>query len=122
MLQEKSFGSVKIISINRPVLLETLRQISQQVCGDHPEVKGIHLFGSLARGDQVGTSDIDILVILKGSFRGDPIDQSLEYSHHYRLPIGVDLLMTGDVELAERLAENDPFYTKIWQEQISLII
>ena len=87
---------------------------------DHLEVKGIHLFGSIARGDQVGTSDIDILIVLKGSFRGDPIDRSLDYSCYYRLPIGVDLLMIGEKELDQRLIEQDPFYSKIWQEQLQL--
>jgi predicted nucleotidyltransferase len=121
MLQEKSYGSVKIISINRPLLLEKLKQISQIVCAEHPEVKSVHLFGSLARADQVGTSDIDLLILLKGSFLGDPINKALKFRPYFTLPIGVDLLVAGEEELAARLAENDPFFTKIWQEQISLI-
>jgi predicted nucleotidyltransferase len=121
MLQEKSYGSVKLISINRPLLLEELKQISRQICAEHPEVKGVHLFGSLARADQVGTSDIDLLILLKGVFREDPIEEALNFRPYFTLPIGVDLLVIGEVELAERLAENDPFFTKIWQEQISLI-
>lgn len=44
MLQEKSYGSVKIISIRRKELLERLGEIARQVRQGHPEVAELRLW------------------------------------------------------------------------------
>jgi predicted nucleotidyltransferase len=59
MLRVRSFDSVKIISLERDKLLTRLEQIVRKIVMERREVKEVRLFGSLARGDQVGTSDVD---------------------------------------------------------------
>ena len=71
MLPTLSSSSVKIISLNRDQLLTRLRQIASRLQKEHPEVAEVRLFGSLARGDQTGTSDVDILIeYLRGHVPG----------------------------------------------------
>ena len=63
MLRERSSGSVKIISLDRDELLARLATIATRIRARHPEVREVRLFGSLARGDQTGTSDADLLIV-----------------------------------------------------------
>ena len=120
MLREISSDSVKILSIQRAELLMALEGISQQVRRAHPEVKQIRLFGSVARGDQVGTSDVDILVLLHGSGPVDPLKAALDYLPYFALPVGVDLLVVGEAQVEKRLAQADPFMQRIWGESLEL--
>ena len=59
MLRERSFDSVKVISLERDKLLTRLEQTARKIITERREVKEVRLFGSLARGDQVGMSDVD---------------------------------------------------------------
>jgi predicted nucleotidyltransferase len=120
ILQEISSGSVKIISIRRDELLKALTQICQQMCNERAEVKEIRLFGSLARGDQVGTSDVDLMVVVEGAGPADPVKAALDYLPYFALPVGVDLLVTGEVQVEKRLAEGDPFMERAWRESVKL--
>lgn len=122
MLQEKSFGSVKIISLNRVALLAKLRGISQEVCNLHPEVVSIHLFGSLARGDHVGTSDVDVLILVREVGDANPVDLILRYYPYFRLPVGVDLLVLEARSFQDRLRSGDAFVTRLWGECLAITI
>lgn len=121
MLQEISSDSVISISINRPKLIEELVHAGQELCSQHAEVKSIYLFGSLARDEQVGVSDADLLVVVEKRFRGDPLEATLEYLRYFNLPVGVDLIIMGEEQIKQRLAEHDPFISKVWQEKMLLV-
>jgi predicted nucleotidyltransferase len=86
----RSFDSVKVISLERDKLLTRLEQIARKIITEHREVKEVRLFGSLARGDQVGTSDVDILIILENDQVYSPLEQVRDYYPFFNLPIGVD--------------------------------
>jgi predicted nucleotidyltransferase len=120
MLQEISSDSVKIISIHRDELLRALEEISLRICQENPEVKEVRLFGSVGRGDQVGVSDVDILVIESDAGPSDPLKAALKYTPAFDLPLGVDLLVLGQAQVEKRLSEGDPFLERIFAESLVL--
>jgi len=116
VLRTRSSASVKIISIDRDELLSRLKAIATQLCARHPEVSSVRVFGSLARGDQVGTSDADVLIVLHGGGQEDPLEQIRKFQPYFDLPIGVDLLVFSEGQIANRLQAGDAFMAHIWQE------
>ena len=120
MLRETSSSSVKIISIQREEILERLRLISRRICQLHKEVHSIHLFGSLVRGDQVGTSDADVLTLLHDPTDDHQIDLIRRYLKYFNLPIGTDLIVIDNPSFSQRLAADDPFISRLWQESVQL--
>ncbi|MBI4322075.1 MAG: nucleotidyltransferase domain-containing protein [Chloroflexi bacterium] len=119
MLRVRSCGSVKIISIDRAELMARLRQIASRVCADHREASSVRMFGSIARGDHVGTSDVDVLIVLRGAESCDELEQTRLFYPYFDLPIGVDLLVCTEDQVARRLQE-DPALRRLWQESIVL--
>lgn len=120
MLPATSSGSVKIISLNRDELLGQLRRIAARLKAEHPEAE-IRLFGSLARGDQTGLSDVDILIVLDHTTEPDPHRRILTLLPYFDLPRGIDLLVYTRAELTRRLSENDHFLQRVWNESFALI-
>ena len=120
MLREISYGSVKIISLDRDELLARLRDIARQIRADHPQVKTVRLFGSTARGDQVGTSDADVLIVLAAEESRGLLERIRAFYPYFDLPIAVDLLVYTEIEIAQRLRAGDPFMNKVWQESVAL--
>jgi predicted nucleotidyltransferase len=112
-------NSVKIISLNRDKLLVRLRDIAAQIRSAHPQVVGVRLFGSVARGDCTGTSDVDVLVVLRHTAEPDPVRRILTFLPYFTLDRGADLLVYTEAELERGLAEN-PALQRIWSESISL--
>jgi len=125
VLRMQSSASVKIISIDRDELLARLKAIAARLCTEHPEVRAVRVFGSLARGDQVGTSDVDVLIVLRGGAQGDalcfttqqdPWELLRVFQPYFDLPIGVDMLVLSEGQIAHRLRTGDPFIARIWRE------
>ena len=121
MLRQTSSGSVRIISLDRNELLNRLEQIARRIVAERPDVVDVRLFGSLARGDQVGTSDADVLVVVCGDAPVDPIAGARALYPYFDLPIGVDLWVVGERELARRLRAQDAFATHAWKESCTLL-
>lgn len=120
MLHQSFSDSVRTISIDREALLSALREIAGQIYTDHPAVKSVRVFGSVARGDQVGTSDVDVLIILPGDEPVFLLEQIRRFYPYFDLPVGVDLLVYSEGQLAHRLQAQDPFMTRLWQESEAL--
>ena len=120
MLRVRSFDSVKVISLERDKLLTRLEQIARKIITEHREVKEVRLFGSLARGDQVGTSDVDILIILESDLVYSPLEQVRAYYPFFDLPIGVDILLLSGEEVQRRLQAQDDFISLIEREGMTL--
>ncbi len=93
MQPETSSGSVKTISLDRQEVIGRLHNMAQQLIVEHPEVAEVRLFGSLARGDQTGISDADVLVILHSAVSKDPHVRALTYLPYFDMERGVDLLV-----------------------------
>ncbi|RME05945.1 MAG: nucleotidyltransferase domain-containing protein, partial [Anaerolineae bacterium] len=113
-------NSVKVLYLDRDALLKHLCEIARDIKTQHPEVRSISLFGSLARGDYTAISDVDILITLHHSKEKDPHQRILTFLPYFDLERGVDLLVYTQEEVERRLSEGDPFLQRIQREGIAL--
>ena len=120
MQLKRSCNSVRIISLDREEMLARLREIAARLRAERPEVAEVRLFGSLARGEQHGTSDIDVVVLLSESKESDWHRRILTYLPYFDLSRDTDVLVYTVAELEERLAAGDRFLRRIYEESISL--
>ncbi len=120
MLQQTSYDSVRIISLDRDELLSRLQLIAQRIRAEHPEVADVRVFGSIARGDHVGTSDVDVLIVLHEYDGRDPIERVRTFYRYFDLPIDVDILVFTREQLKRRLKEGDAPLESLWQHSQTL--
>lgn len=94
MRQTLSSGSVKAFFLNRPELIERTKSIAQEAGAAFPHIQEILLFGSLARHEETGLSDIDLCIIAR-NLPANPIDRLKLFYGFFtkRLPIALDLLV-----------------------------
>jgi len=95
---------VKAISINRNKILEILESIASQVRKEFPFVRNIFLFGSLAKAEERGLSDIDLIIVVDKLNKGNFWDR---YGKLYdflasKLEIGFDLIVMSESDLNSR--------------------
>ncbi len=64
MRRVRSSGSVKAISLDREEIFKRLSRLSAELKAKLPYVKEVRLFGSLAKGEEHGLSDVDLLVVV----------------------------------------------------------
>jgi predicted nucleotidyltransferase len=91
-----------------------------RLIAEKPVVAEVRLFGSLARGDQTGTSDADVLVVLHSADSQDPHRRTLAYLPYFDMERGVDLMVLTRAELEQRLADQDHLIMRILDESQSL--
>jgi len=87
---------------------------------ERPEVSEIRVFGSIARGDYTGTSDVDVLVILRDTPEKDNLAVIRKCYSYFDLPVGVDLIVLTEGQIKTRLEDKDPFVTQILEESYPL--
>ena len=103
----RSCGSVQITWLDRPAVLEATRKAVAALVDVKPEVQKVILFGSMARGDAVPGSDVDLLVVVTESDRS-----FLDRMKRYRLsgiPVGVDVFPYTQQEFDKMLEEGNSF-------------
>lgn len=115
-----SSNTVKLISLDRAQLWTRLRDIAATIRTAHPEVEELRVFGSLARGDYTGTSDVDMLIVLRETAENDPHRRILTFLRYFDLDRGVDILVLTRAELDQQLAANNLFLKRVWKESIAL--
>ncbi len=118
VVQIRSSGSVKIISLDIKFVHARLADAARALRDQDANVVSVWLFGSLARGDFLPGSDADILIVLKECelpFR-DRIDRFTDWFSDVGLP--VDVLPVTTSELEERA--DDPFWARLLSERIRL--
>ena len=106
-MQTRSYGSVKVIYLDRSAVIDATRKAVKKLVEDRPEVQKVILFGSMARGDAVPGSDVDLLVVLADSDR-----TFMDRIGIYRplgIPIGVDVFPYTEKELAKMFEEGNGF-------------
>lgn len=121
MLRMKSSGSVTTIWLDRAAVLVALRAAAAVIREEHPEVVGIRVFGSIARGDHTGVSDADVLICVRDGTPGDFFERIRTFSPYFRLPIAVDVLVYDETQLASNL-RSDPRFQQLWRESLDLLI
>lgn len=89
-----SSGSVKAIYIDKKEVMEQLHKVARDALREFPEIEEIRLFGSLARGEETGLSDIDILIIAETDVE-NPIERAKPYFFYFSemLPLALDLIV-----------------------------
>ena len=105
MRQIISSGSVKAISLNREVVIRRLKEIAEEASRVFPAIVEVRLFGSLAKGEETGISDADLLIITEGE-KENPVERMKPYFSFFsdRLDIGIDMIVATKQE-ADSLKE-----------------
>jgi predicted nucleotidyltransferase len=105
MRQIISSGSVKAISLNRESVLRRLKEIVEEASRAFPEIVEVRLFGSLAKGEETGLSDVDLLIVTERG-KENPVERMKPYFSFFsdRMDIGVDMIVATERE-AESIKE-----------------
>jgi uncharacterized protein len=67
VLRTSSYGSVRVFWLDRAEALQRLRHGAERLLVARPDVRSVHVFGSLAEDRAVPGSDADLLVLLDRS-------------------------------------------------------
>ena len=90
IIQKKLYGSVKVFFLDRDLLKERIITIVGELTAEKPEVHKVILFGSVAEGKALPSSDVDLLVIVDGSTERF-IDRPSRYLPYFEsIPLDVD--------------------------------
>lgn len=91
-MQRRSCGSVRIAFLNRSQAIDELAGRVQELLLRDSRIVGVGLFGSLARGKALPSSDADLLIVLKDHPQPRWFDRISEYAEAFRgtgLPVEV---------------------------------
>ncbi len=119
-MRRRSFGSVRIAFLDREMAITELTEAAHRLLDQDDRVIAIGLFGSLARGDALPSSDADLLIALREHPHPRWFDRIPEYSDPFTgtsLPVEV-FPYTWD-ELV-RMASQRGFLRTILRELIPL--
>lgn len=105
MRHVKSLGSAKAIWLDREEVLSRLRDVAKRAREKFPEIIDVRIFGSFAKGEELGTSDIDILIIANEG-QPNPVDRIKPYFYFFSENLGIALdLLVLDVEEARNFED-----------------
>ncbi|MBU4489719.1 MAG: nucleotidyltransferase domain-containing protein [Actinobacteria bacterium] len=101
-----------------------LKQLADTVlCGIKGKVLAAYLFGSVARGDDTLSSDVDVLVLIKESGDKAAVEKALAQNKEdaYRLyRLGVSAIVYDKDEYDRMKAEKNPLIEEVMREGILL--
>jgi len=99
MRQIISYGSVKTIYIDREKVLKELKKVAEEALKNFPEIKEIILFGSFAKGEQTGLSDLDIFIVAENQPL-NPFERIKPYFNFFaeKLKIAIDIIVVTPEE------------------------
>ncbi|MEW6066675.1 MAG: nucleotidyltransferase domain-containing protein [Nitrospirota bacterium] len=91
---------MKAIWLDREFLLIKIKNVSEEASMVFPDIKEIRLFGSLAKGEETGLSDIDIFILAKSS-EDNPIERIKPYFRFFsdKLGMAVDVIVAAEDEI-----------------------
>lgn len=114
-------GSAKIISLNKEIVLREIKKIAEKIKEEEKgNILDIIIFGSIAKNNYTGTSDVDIVIILKESDLSF-IERIVKYRKYFDLDIGVDLFVYTFSEFEKMKRENNFFIKEIIDFGISVL-
>ncbi len=64
-VQSRSYGSVRIAYLDRAQVLAEVKSAAERLVREREDVLAVGLFGSLARGEALPSSDVDVLIVLR---------------------------------------------------------
>lgn len=115
MLVKRSLGSVRLISIDKEELFKSLKNIARAVKEDNAEVLDIRMFGSVAKGEDTGKSDVDIVITISDSDE-DIFHRSLKFRRYFDIEVPVDVLVYTKNEMDEMLKQGNYFIKGILRD------
>lgn len=104
-MQTPSSPSVKITYFDKAKVGDALKRYVASIRLNRPEVKRIVLFGSMARGDTVPGSDVDLLIIL--AYSDKPFLGRMTDFVPDRFPVGIDVFAYTEQEIEKMSAEGN---------------
>ncbi len=111
-------SSVSVRFLDRDGTLAALRDLAARIGADHPEVREIRLFGSLARGERNPYADADLLVVVD---RCDlPFRDRVPLYKPVAAPVPTDLTVCTSAELEREAAAGNAFVRRIIEESLVL--
>ncbi len=115
---ERSTGSVTVIYLDREAVLEKTRAAVDALARERAEIERVVMFGSMARGDAVPGSDVDLLVALSES--SVPfLDRSVEYKPE-GIPVGVDVFAYTEEEMEKMTREGHMLLKQALSEGVTV--
>ncbi|MGB9677386.1 MAG: nucleotidyltransferase domain-containing protein [Candidatus Ratteibacteria bacterium] len=102
MRQIVSSGSAKGIFLKRNEILKKLKEISKIAIKKFPEIKDIRVFGSFAKKEETGLSDIDILIISEFENKSH-LEVAKKYFNFFqeKINMGIDLILIKKEEIGK---------------------
>jgi uncharacterized protein len=67
LLRTESYGSASVTWLDREGARVAAAEAARELARRFPEIEGVLLFGSIARGDATPSSDVDLLIVLSTS-------------------------------------------------------
>lgn len=99
VIQKKYSGSVKIFWLDRERLFKNIEKSAGTLASERDEVRKIVLFGSVAEGRALPSSDVDIMIIVRRSDAGF-IDRPLIYNRYFdNVGLAVELFVYTEDEV-----------------------
>ena len=83
-MQRKSCGTVRTAFLDRNRAIAELAELARQLVLGDARVIAVGLFGSLARGEALPSSDADLLIVLRSHPQSRWFDRIPEYSEAFR--------------------------------------
>ena len=91
-MRSKSYGSVQITYLDRGQVLAEVKAAAERLVEEREDVLAVGLFGSLARGEALPSSDVDILIVLRAHPKSRWFDRIPEFEDAFSrvsLPVEV---------------------------------
>ena len=99
-IRKKYYNSVKVFWLDRQLAYEKTVQAAYKLGLSFPIVLRVSLFGSLAEGKALPSSDADILIVVKDSNLRF-IDRPAQYRAYFAdIGLGIDLFVYTEAEIA----------------------
>ena len=117
-MPERSSPSVKVTYFNRERVWRALRRYVAALVRERPEVELVLLFGSLARGEAVPGSDVDLMVVLSAADK--PFLERVRLYTPARFPVGIEVFPYTREELRAMEREGNTFIRRALAEGITL--
>ncbi|MFH1739835.1 MAG: nucleotidyltransferase domain-containing protein [bacterium] len=82
-LRRRSSGSVTVVFLDKNAAIGELRECAEILVREDSRALAVGVFGSLARGDAVPSSDADVLIVLSGHEQKRWFDRIPEYGDFF---------------------------------------
>jgi uncharacterized protein len=113
-MRRPSLPSVRVLSPDWRKVFRALQDWAAALTGADPNVLGVLLYGSLARGDYAPGSDADLIVVVADS--PYPPAERPDHLPPLRLPICYEILVYTEAELSRLQQEDWPFVRRALAE------